>query len=68
MQVRRCTAKTRGAVMTPEEAKIALRDYIAYFDTYKIDEQTRTVTHHRQDNIKKREDNNKIREIRIRKR
>jgi hypothetical protein len=37
-----------GAVMTPEEAKIALTDYIAYFGTYTIDEQARTVTHHRQ--------------------
>jgi hypothetical protein len=36
-----------GAVMTPEEAKIALTDYIAYFGTYTIDAQTETVTHHR---------------------
>jgi hypothetical protein len=40
-----------GAAMTPEEAKIALTDYIAYFGTYTIDEQARTVTHHRQDSI-----------------
>ena len=40
-----------GAVMTPEEAKIALTDYIAYFGTYSIDRQAGTVTHHRQDNI-----------------
>jgi hypothetical protein len=40
-----------GAVMTPEEAKIALSDYIAYFGTYTIDEQIGTVTHHRQDSI-----------------
>ena len=40
-----------GAVMTPEEAKIALTDYIAYFGTYTIDEQAGTVTHHRQDSI-----------------
>jgi hypothetical protein len=40
-----------GAVMTPEEAKIALTDYIAYFGTYTIDAQTETVTHHRHDSI-----------------
>ncbi len=40
-----------GAVMTPEEAKIALTDYIAYFGTYSIDEQAGTVTHHRQASI-----------------
>ena len=43
--------KRAGAVMTPEEAKIALTDYIAYFGTYTIDEQAGTVTHHRQDSI-----------------
>ncbi|MGB8632916.1 MAG: lipocalin-like domain-containing protein [Xanthobacteraceae bacterium] len=40
-----------GPVMTPEEAKIALTDYIAYFGTYTIDAQTGTVTHHRHDSI-----------------
>jgi hypothetical protein len=40
-----------GAVMTPEEAKIALTDYIAYFGTYTIDARTETVTHHRHDSI-----------------
>src|SRR5271165_212135 len=40
-----------GAVMTPEEAKIALTDYIAYFGTYTIDPQAGTVTHHRQASI-----------------
>jgi len=40
-----------GAEMTPEEAKIAVKDYIAYFGTYTIDEQAGTVTHHRQDSI-----------------
>jgi hypothetical protein len=40
-----------GAVMTPEEAKIALTDYIAYFGTYTIDAQTGTVTHHRHDSV-----------------
>ena len=40
-----------GAVMTPEEAKIALTDYIAYFGTYTIDEKAGTVTHHRLDSM-----------------
>jgi hypothetical protein len=40
-----------GAVMTPDEAKIALTDYIAYFGTYTIDAQTGTVTHHRHDSV-----------------
>ncbi len=40
-----------GAVMTAEEAKIALTDYIAYFGTYTIDAQAGTVTHHRQDSL-----------------
>jgi hypothetical protein len=43
--------KRAGAVMTAEEAKIALTDYIAYFGTYTVDEQAGTVTHHRQDSI-----------------
>ena len=43
--------KRAGAVMTPDEAKIALTNYIAYFGTYTIDEQAGTVTHHRQDSI-----------------
>ena len=37
--------------MTPDEAKIALTDYIAYFGTYTVDEAGGTVTHHRQDTI-----------------
>ena len=40
-----------GAVMTADEAKIALTDYIAYFGTYTVDEAAGTVTHHRQDTI-----------------
>ena len=43
--------KRAGDAMTPEEAKIALTDYIAYFGTYTIDEQAGTVTHHRQASI-----------------
>jgi hypothetical protein len=43
--------KRAGTVMTPEEAKVALTDYIAYFGTYSIDEQAGTVTHHRQASI-----------------
>jgi hypothetical protein len=37
-----------GAVMTPDEAKIAVSDYIAYFGTYTVDENAGTVIHHRQ--------------------
>ena len=40
-----------GAAMTPEEARLALTDYIAYFGTYSVDAQAGTVTHHRQDSI-----------------
>jgi len=36
-----------GAVMTPDEAKIAVSNYIAYFGTYTLDEKAATVTHHR---------------------
>ncbi len=36
-----------GSEPTPEEAKAALADYIAYFGTYSVDEHARTVTHHR---------------------
>jgi hypothetical protein len=43
--------KRDGAVMTPEEAKIALTDYIAYFGTYTVDEAAGTVTHHRQGTV-----------------
>ena len=39
--------KKAGAVMTPDEAFVAVKDYIAYFGTYSVDEQTGTVTHHR---------------------
>jgi len=40
--------KRAGKEMTPDEAKIAVTDYIAYFGTYTIDEKAGTVTHHRQ--------------------
>jgi hypothetical protein len=36
-----------GAEATPEEAQAALKDYIAYFGTYSIDDKTGVVTHHR---------------------
>jgi hypothetical protein len=39
--------KRAGAVMTPDEAFVAVQDYIAYFGTYTIDAQAGTVTHHR---------------------
>jgi hypothetical protein len=40
-----------GTAMTPEEAQIAVKDYIAYFGTYTVDEQAGTVTHHRLDSL-----------------
>jgi len=39
--------KKAGKEMTPEEAKNAVENYIAYFGTYAIDERAGTVTHHR---------------------
>ena len=40
-----------GKETTPEEAKAALDGYIAYFGTYSVDEQARTVTHRRQSSV-----------------
>jgi hypothetical protein len=52
VQVAPDVKRTRaGTIMTPEEAKVAVNDYIAYFGTYTIDEQAGTVTHHRQDSL-----------------
>lgn len=52
VQIAPDVARTRAAnVMTPDEAFIALKDYIAYFGTYSIDESAGTVTHHRQATI-----------------
>ena len=40
-----------GAMITPQEALTAVKDYIAYFGTYTVDEAASTVTHHRQDSL-----------------
>ena len=40
-----------GALMTPQEAFTAAKDYIAYFGTYTVDEAAGTVTHHRHDSL-----------------
>ena len=40
-----------GDKPTGEEAKAALDGHIAYFGTYSVDEQARTVTHHRQGSV-----------------
>ncbi len=40
-----------GKEMTPDEAKIAVTDYIAYFGTYTIDDKAGTVIHHRQSSV-----------------
>jgi hypothetical protein len=50
-----------GATMTPEEAYVAIKDYIAYFGTYTVDEQAGTVTHHRADNLQPGEGGDLIR-------
>src|SRR5262245_28630810 len=47
----RVRQKYAAAQPTSEEAKDAITGYLAYFDTYSIDEQARTITHHRKDNI-----------------
>jgi hypothetical protein len=39
--------KKAGREMTPEEAKFAVENYVAYFGTYSIDAKAGTVTHHR---------------------
>jgi hypothetical protein len=43
--------KKAGKEMTPEEAKNAVENYIAYFGTYTIDERASTVTHHRESSV-----------------
>jgi hypothetical protein len=40
-----------GAVMTAQEAFTAVKDYIAYFGTYTVDEAAGIVTHHRHDSL-----------------
>ena len=54
-----------GAVMTPEEAKIALTDYIAYFGTYTIDARTGTVIHHRDGSIQPGDDGDLVRRFEL---
>ena len=44
-------AKYAAQLPTPEEARDAVLGYTAYFGTYTVDEQKRTVTHHRTGNI-----------------
>ena len=52
VQIAPDVARPRAAnVMTPDEAFVALKDYIAYFGTYTVDETAGTVTHHRQATI-----------------
>jgi hypothetical protein len=53
--------KRAGAVMTPQEAFVALKDYIAYFGTYTINEKVGTVTHHRADNLQPGESGDLVR-------
>jgi hypothetical protein len=44
-------SKYAGTSPTPEEAKAAITTYTAYFGTYRVDEQARTITHHRTGNV-----------------
>jgi hypothetical protein len=50
-----------GAVMTPQEAVTAVKDYIAYFGTYTVDEAAGTVTHHRHDSLQPGDDGDLVR-------
>jgi hypothetical protein len=43
--------KMAGQEPTPDEAKAALADYVAYFGTYTVDARAGTVTHHRQASV-----------------
>ncbi len=52
-----------GKVMTPDEAFVALKDYIAYFGTYSIDEAAATVTHHRDATIQPGDSGDFVRRI-----
>jgi len=47
----RVRRKYAAAEPTPDEAKDAITGYLAYFGTYSVHEQARTVTHHRKGNI-----------------
>jgi len=47
----RSRGKYAGPQPTPEEAKEAITGYLAYFGTYTVDENARTITHHRKGNI-----------------
>jgi hypothetical protein len=62
VQIAPDVARSRaGAVMTPQEALTALKDYIAYFGTYTVDEKAGTVIHHRDDNLQPGEGGDLIR-------
>jgi hypothetical protein len=47
----RARRKYAATEPTPDEAKDAITGYLAYFGTYSVDEQARTVTHHRKGSI-----------------
>ena len=40
-----------GKEPTPDEAKAALADHVAYFGTFSVDEKARTVTHHKEGSV-----------------
>ena len=47
----RARSKYAAPLPTPDEARLALLGYTAYFGTYTVDEKARTVIHHRKGNI-----------------
>jgi hypothetical protein len=54
MMVQVAPARTGGKAgdePTPEEAKAALDGYVAYFGSYTVDDERRTVTHYRQGSV-----------------
>jgi Lipocalin-like domain len=55
-----------GAVMTPDEAFTAVKDYIAYFGTYTVDEAIGTVTHHRHDSLQPGDNGDLVRRYELR--
>ena len=54
-----------GAVMTPQEAFVAVKDYIAYFGTYSVDEVAGTVTHHRHDSLQPGDESDLVRKYEL---
>lgn len=54
-----------GAKPTPEEAFNALDEYVGYFGTYSVDENARTVTHHRIGSVQPSDMHDLVRTFRV---